>query len=42
MIGQAICGLAVPTVGVVEGDNNLLSQNPMLNNEVTERMCNIL
>ena len=42
MIGQAICNLAVPTVGVVEGDDDLLGWNPMLNNEVTEGTCNIL
>ena len=40
MIGQAICGLTLLTVGIVEGDKDLLSRNPMFNNEVTERMCN--
>ena len=35
MIGQAICGLTLLTVGIVEGDKDLLSRNPMFNNEVT-------
>ena len=42
MISQAIRGLEVPTVGIVEKDDNMLCQNSMLNNEVTERTCNVL